>query len=355
MKFRKQLEREARRCFDWAPFFVHYKALKQATGRAVDDRKSSRGDPPRDTVAVRFPSTVDAAERITAEELRQLIPAESVPFFNLLADEINKVTRFFEQTCAQIEKRLDTLHSPTSSQEIDEHVIHGCLLIVRKLKAYAETNFVGVMKILKKHDERMQSAVRDIYITEMVARQPFVSNLQSVVLCFSDSICRLADKHEAQLPPLSPDKVSVPRDINNDIATEGRKIAVVPVATRLDNAGRVEVLTIKKRDRGVSLVVTEGRPGEPRSLTAQRSMREWAGVTGSEGNVIGQFARATRCSAVYEAFHFDDVQELAEWPRSDEVSREWILLHHADTHVHDRTHLRILSLLHRHFCNTTGR
>uniref|UniRef100_A0A383VD06 SPX domain-containing protein n=1 Tax=Tetradesmus obliquus TaxID=3088 RepID=A0A383VD06_TETOB len=179
MKFGKYLEKQAKE--DWRSFYLDYKGLKDLIKESAKEAETQgpAAFSPRTTSLsiVRAAKTADAAEE---------------RFFQKLEAEVEKVGKFTQRVVAELRQRLANLQpkadkaaAAAGATDEKERLMEEAKLIGEdylQLEKYANLNYMGVHKILKKHDKLLpHSPCRQFYIAHL-HQQPWVQGTYSDVL-----------------------------------------------------------------------------------------------------------------------------------------------------------------------------
>lgn len=180
MKFGKYLEKQARD--EWRTQYLDYKGLKDLIKESAREAETSgpAAFSPRTTSL----SIVRASKQADAAEER---------FFRKMEAEVDKVGKFTQRVVAELRSRLGRLQprADRASAEEDgpsaekEALLGEAQAIGEdylQLEKYANLNYMGVHKILKKHDKLLpHSPCRQFYIAHL-HQQPWVQGTYSDVL-----------------------------------------------------------------------------------------------------------------------------------------------------------------------------
>eukprot|EP00877_Chromochloris_zofingiensis_P009475 jgi/Chrzof1/4781/Cz14g26070.t1 len=179
MKFGKYLDKQAKD--DWRAFYLDYKGLKDLIKASAKEAETSgpTAFSPRTTSL----SIVRASKQADATEER---------FFQKLELEVDKVGKFTQRVVAELRQRLQQLQpkADVASQTEGETAEKDQLMQAAKaigedylaLEKYANLNYMGIHKILKKHDKMLpHSPCRQFYIAHL-HQQPWVQGNYSDVL-----------------------------------------------------------------------------------------------------------------------------------------------------------------------------
>lgn len=166
MKFGKHLERQMRP--EWAAYYIDYKGLKDLIKEAVREAEQSGGAvafSPRTTSL----SIVRAGKGSDAAEER---------FFQRLEGEVDKIGKFTQRLVDELRAKLRSLNpkaaaaaaakrgeapppQPAGASPAETPMLVDALMAEAKgvgeeylaLEKYANLNYMGIHKILKKHDK----------------------------------------------------------------------------------------------------------------------------------------------------------------------------------------------------------
>ncbi|KAF8057149.1 VTC4 [Scenedesmus sp. PABB004] len=178
MKFGKYLEKQAKE--EWRAFYLDYKGLKDLIKESAKEAETSgpAAFSPRTTSLsiVRAAKTTDAAEE---------------RFFQMLEAEVEKVGKFTQRVVAELRQRLANLapkadRAAASGNDAERETLMEEAKVIGEdylaLEKYANLNYMGVHKILKKHDKLLPHApCRQFYIAHL-HQQPWVQGTYSDVL-----------------------------------------------------------------------------------------------------------------------------------------------------------------------------
>ncbi|KAF6262836.1 VTC domain-containing protein [Scenedesmus sp. NREL 46B-D3] len=179
MKFGKYLDKQAKE--EWRSFYLDYKGLKDLIKESA--REAETAGPAAFSPRTTSLSIVRAAKTADAAEER---------FFQKLEAEVEKVGKFTQRVVAELRQRLSNLQpkadraaASEGRSEEKERLMEEAKLIGEdylQLEKYANLNYMGVHKILKKHDKLLpHSPCRQFYIAHL-HQQPWVQGTYSDVL-----------------------------------------------------------------------------------------------------------------------------------------------------------------------------
>lgn len=179
MKFGKYLEKQARD--EWRTQYLDYKGLKDLIKESA--REAETQGPAAFSPRTTSLSIVRAAKQADAAEER---------FFRRMEAEVDKVGKFTQRVVSELRSRLARLQpkADKAAEAEGETAEKEALMAEAKaigedylqLEKYANLNYMGVHKILKKHDKLLpHSPCRQFYIAHL-HQQPWVQGTYSDVL-----------------------------------------------------------------------------------------------------------------------------------------------------------------------------
>ncbi|GBG26005.1 Vacuolar transporter chaperone 4 [Hondaea fermentalgiana] len=196
MKFGQYLE--AQRVEGWEAHYLDYRKLKsmikalaevESTGMDVDVGKSGYGE------RVTSLSTVPNQQAHGKFEGKDISEAD---FFTELEAEMKKIDDFTHGELQGIKKKTDTLESrvgvDSDLSKLSDTDRKECLELARtlgddflRIEKFANLNFLGFHKILKKHDKQLPTPCRRFYLTRL-HNQRWVKHDYSKVFVFLSQI-----------------------------------------------------------------------------------------------------------------------------------------------------------------------
>lgn len=116
---------------------------------------------------------------------------DSLDFFRVIADEMDKINKFFVGKLAQLRVSLETIqeerrnayrnHHTSSSDSAYLLRLRDIYVDLAALRSYCDLNKTGFYKIIKKYDKVMQDSTLEGWLTT-VERQSFATNTEPVML-----------------------------------------------------------------------------------------------------------------------------------------------------------------------------
>lgn len=160
---------------DWASQYLNYDRLKEVLKNLEARRLAVPDDGIGTSLSTPLPTTVEGVQldTITSQE----------EFFSLLDQEMKKIETFtkervdeYREALVTIERRIDELIAKYPDRdemmrdpETDQcrQVVQSCGNSFLRLEKYVNLNFMGFVKILKKHDKHLPNPCRAFYTSRL--------------------------------------------------------------------------------------------------------------------------------------------------------------------------------------------
>lgn len=142
------------------------------------------------TAAERLGSYDDSEKRSNSKGSESAVD-ESIEFFPVIVEEIDKINKFFIGKLAEIRLALDAISASRSNVYLTHHTrgtdpsfllkLRGLYVELAALRSYSELNKTGFYKIIKKYDKVMSESTLDTWM-RTVERQQFSNTAEPIQL-----------------------------------------------------------------------------------------------------------------------------------------------------------------------------